>query len=124
MRSVLQKAERDGFKFGAKLVRGAYMVQERQRAADMGYEDPIHRTKPDTDACYEECWSMVLDSMTHDSGAELMIASHNEKSVRAVTQRMAQLGIAPSSASHGESPFPALRSHCLSPQYFLVDLSY
>lgn len=91
---ALRRSEREGWLFGAKLVRGAYMVQERALAAEKGYKDPIHANVQATHDCYHACADAVLDAAA-GKGAEVMIASHNEGSVRYVAQRMGALGLGP-----------------------------
>jgi proline dehydrogenase len=86
----LDRAQREGFYFAAKCVRGAYMIQERHRAKDMGYESPIQETLDETHANYHKCVDLILD---HIEYADIMVASHNEKTVKYVVQRMQDLGI-------------------------------
>lgn len=91
---TLLRADREGWLFGAKLVRGAYMEQERRLAAQRHYKDPIHADLRATHACYHACADAVLDACAA-RGAEVMIASHNEDSVRYVVGRLARLGLTP-----------------------------
>jgi proline dehydrogenase len=89
----LQRAKKLDFKFGAKLVRGAYMESERKRAEDMGYDSPIHQTLEDTHECYDSAVSLLLEDIAAGSGAEVMVASHNQRSVQLATEAMTRLGI-------------------------------
>ena len=45
--------EREEWHFATKLVRGAYMILERQRADELSYESPIHETIENTHTCYD-----------------------------------------------------------------------
>lgn len=74
------------FHFGAKIVRGAYMTQERQRAAEMSYEDPIHDSYEDTNVMYDEVIYTILQRV-RDTPAEVMVATHNEQSVILAVER-------------------------------------
>jgi len=98
----LEQAKRQNFYFGAKLVRGAYMEQERARAGLLGYKDPINEDFPATSAMYHK----VLDEcLTRIHGLKLsgedpqrigiMVASHNEDTIRYGVSRMAELGLDP-----------------------------
>lgn len=66
-----------GFKLGMKLVRGAYMEKERNRALLKGYPSPVHATKEETDRDFNDAIRYCLDNIEDIS---MMIASHNEES--------------------------------------------
>lgn len=94
----LERARRDGFKWGAKLVRGAYLVSERQRALENGYADPTQPSIEATHDCYNECLRMVLEeSISKGEGSNVLIASHNQVSVETTISLMQQLGISKTS---------------------------
>ena len=68
--------ERD-FILGAKLVRGAYMENERNRAIEKNYPSPIQPDKESTDSDYNEAVQFCIQ---HIDRIAVIIASHNDQS--------------------------------------------
>ncbi len=68
------EAQKGGYFFGAKLVRGAYMDKERKRAELNGKPSPIHETKKDTDRDFDEALKFCL--LNYETIASCC-ASHN-----------------------------------------------
>ncbi|CAH1800479.1 unnamed protein product [Owenia fusiformis] len=90
-------SQREDFYFGCKLVRGAYMEQESQRAEMIGYEDPINPGYDATTAMYEKVLTEGMDQIVQRERGRiaLMVASHNEDTVRFTVQKMKDYGIHP-----------------------------
>ncbi|GFY42666.1 proline dehydrogenase 1, mitochondrial [Trichonephila inaurata madagascariensis] len=93
----LELAERQDFYFGAKLVRGAYMEQERLRAQKIGYEDPINESYEATTDMYHRTLSEILRRIVRrgDRKTAVMVATHNEDTVRFTVNKMEEMGIKP-----------------------------
>lgn len=108
LRDDLHRSKLLGYRFGAKLVRGAYMESERARAYEHGYESPIHGSLEDTHRSYDRGVETVLEDIAAGSGARLMVASHNERSVQRAIDGMARLGIAPTEVGGGGVAFGQL----------------
>lgn len=93
----IEQAKRQNFYFGAKLVRGAYMEQERERAITLEYEDPINPTYESTNAMYEktvlECLRRIKEQ--NNRTIAIMMATHNEDTIRYTVTKMKELGIGP-----------------------------
>lgn len=71
-------AKKDDYFLGAKLVRGAYMEKERERAEEKGYPDPIHPSKEATDNAYNLAVRFCVDNYLEMASCN---ASHNTDSV-------------------------------------------
>lgn len=78
------------FILGAKLVRGAYMEKERERAAAMGYPSPIQPDKESSDRDYNAGVKYCID---HIDRIALVVASHNEYSNLYAVQLMQEKGL-------------------------------
>ena len=84
-------ANEKGFVLGAKLVRGAYMEVERERAAEKGYKDPICINKQATDDSYNDGLKYCVENIDN---IELFNGSHNEYSNLYITQLIEKAGLA------------------------------
>ncbi len=85
-------AQTQNFYLGAKIVRGAYMEIERDRATEHGYPSPIQPNKEASDRDYNESIRFCLN---HINRIGLMAGTHNEESARLLTDEMALRGISP-----------------------------
>lgn len=92
LKEACEVAAAKGYILGAKLVRGAYMEKERERAAKKGYPDPIQPDKASTDRDYDAAVAFCLQ---HLDKLALFIGTHNEKSCQEAVQYMEQHKIAP-----------------------------
>lgn len=93
LKSLHEKAKKDGFTIGIKIVRGAYMEKERQRAEENGYESPICATKEATDRNFDETQDYILRNLDTIS---LFIGTHNEQSCYLAMEMMEDLNISKS----------------------------
>ncbi|KAH9639762.1 hypothetical protein HF086_010968 [Spodoptera exigua] len=93
----LEQAQRQNFYWGAKLVRGAYIEQERARAAAMGYDDPTCENVEATTVSFHKCLKEILSRVKGPNKERLgiMVASHNEDTVRYAIQLMKEHDIKP-----------------------------
>ncbi|CAF1407073.1 unnamed protein product [Didymodactylos carnosus] len=93
----LELAKKEDYIFAAKLVRGAYMEQERRKAREEAYEDPTNPTFDATTSMYYECLNKVLESSSERTAGrvKVMIASHNEDTIRYALGKMKDMNIPP-----------------------------
>lgn len=90
LKAMHEAAIERNFILGAKLVRGAYMEKERNRAAEMGYPSPIQPDKESSDRDYNEGVKYCID---HLDRIALVVASHNEYSNLYAVQLMQEKGL-------------------------------
>lgn len=91
IRKAHKLAKEKGFVLGAKLVRGAYMEVERERAEEKGYRDPICVNKQATDDSYNNGLKYCIENI---NDIELFNGTHNEYSNLYATQLIEECGLA------------------------------
>jgi len=91
VKELTLKANEAGFIAGVKLVRGAYMEKERERAEERGYISPIQTDKKSTDLDFDHAVKFCLENLER---VHLFCGSHNEESNMNLCESMAEMGIA------------------------------
>jgi proline dehydrogenase len=66
------------------------MEKEREEALENGYQDPIHKTKNDTDKDYNDALNLCMQNLSFVS---ICAGSHNEQSAILLTELMKNLGL-------------------------------
>lgn len=85
-----ERASNGGYYFGVKLVRGAYMEKERNRADEMGYTSPIQATKEDTDRDFNAALVYCISNIDRIA---ICAGTHNEESSALLTRLINEKGI-------------------------------
>ena len=85
-----QTAVEKDFYIGAKLVRGAYMEKERERAEKMGYADPIQPSKLASDKAFDNALRFCVE---HKNRIAICAGTHNEQSSLLLTELMEKHGV-------------------------------
>ncbi|CAF1676642.1 unnamed protein product [Didymodactylos carnosus] len=70
------------------------MDQERRHAVETGVEDPIHSNFNATTECYKQALVETLN-FTESNFVRVLVASHNEDTVRFALEQMEKRGIKP-----------------------------
>ncbi|MCB9165624.1 MAG: proline dehydrogenase family protein [Flavobacteriales bacterium] len=84
------KAVAGGYHLGVKLVRGAYMEKERDRAEDRGYPSPIHVDKAAVDRDYDDALRYCAE---HLDRIAVCVGTHNEQSTLLMARLMHDKGL-------------------------------
>ncbi|UGS24837.1 proline dehydrogenase family protein [Flavobacterium channae] len=91
LKGLHEQAKNEGFYIGMKLVRGAYMEKENDRAAERGLKSPICVSKEATDVNYNAAVVYMVENI--DKMA-IFAGTHNEESSYKLMQLMEEKGIA------------------------------
>ncbi|MCX7548377.1 proline dehydrogenase family protein [Xanthomarina sp. F1114] len=87
----LEHAKANGYYLGYKIVRGAYMEKENERAIKKNYPTPICESKAATDENFNDAAKFILDNLDYIS---LFAGTHNEASSYLIMDLMKEKGIA------------------------------
>ena len=84
---LIEQARSGSYKLGIKIVRGAYLEKEGERARRLGYKSPINATKSETDREYNKAVEVFIGNI---DVVEICVGTHNENSCKLLVQYMAE----------------------------------
>lgn len=90
LKKLYQQAVEENFYIGMKIVRGAYMEKERERAAKKGYPSPIQKDKIATDTDFNLASTFCME---HLDRIALCCGTHNEASSQLLTELLEEKGL-------------------------------
>ncbi len=90
LKELHKQAKAEGFKIGMKVVRGAYMEKENDRAEEKGYTSPICTSKQATDENFDAAIHYMIGNLDVIS---LFAGTHNEESSYKLIDLMAKAGV-------------------------------
>ena len=90
LKTCLKQALNHNVNYGVKLVRGAYMEKERERALEMNYPSPIQINKKATDNDYNAAQDFILENIKQFT---LVAGTHNEESSMQLAKHLEKYGI-------------------------------
>ena len=90
LKKLHERSKKQGFKIGMKLVRGAYMEKERERAVEKGYKDPICTDKIATDKMFNDVLVYMFKNIEDMS---IFSGTHNEESSYLLMDLIAKSGL-------------------------------
>ncbi|WP_162426810.1 proline dehydrogenase family protein [Pontibacter pudoricolor] len=85
LKACIERCKDAGVIAGIKIVRGAYLEKEQERARTYNYSCPVFTVKADTDKSFNQAIDICLENLDR---AELCAATHNEFSTTYLTQRI------------------------------------
>ncbi|KAG5502213.1 hypothetical protein GH5_05166 [Leishmania sp. Ghana 2012 LV757] len=100
----LVRARHMNFQWGGKIVRGAYIVQERATAAQHGYTSPVWSTYEETNKCYNAAAKRIFDTFEAQPAKkhEVFFGTHNKESLEIITASILERPSIQSRVSFGQ----------------------
>jgi proline dehydrogenase len=91
LKNAHREAKKEGYILAVKLVRGAYMEKERERAEELNYPSPIQPDKQSTDKDFNSALQYCVENI---EDIAFVAGSHNEESVQLLAKLLDENKIA------------------------------